>query len=162
MKLELGRRADYAIRAVVDLARCAADGSRRKAREIAEEMQIPVSYVPAILAELVRAGLVDSQAGPAGGYRLARDPATIDLLQVLRAADGEVLSTACVLRGGPCRWDDVCAVHVPWARAQVALLDRLAEVSLAEVVAADAQLDAGTFELPDDLRADPRRADGAG
>lgn len=153
MRLELGKRADYAIRAAVDLARHAADGTRRKTREIADEMQIPVSYAPAILAELVRAGLVESHAGRDGGYRLARDPATIGLLEVLRAVDGEVLSTACILRGGPCRWDDVCAVHVPWARAQLALLDRLQAASLAEVVALDEQLDAGSFVLPDDVLA---------
>jgi Rrf2 family transcriptional regulator, iron-sulfur cluster assembly transcription factor len=152
MRLELGRRADYAIRAAVDLARHQGDGSRRKARAIAGEMAIPVSYVPQILAELVRAGLAVSLAGRDGGYALARDPSLITLLDVVRSVEGDVLSTSCVLRGGPCRWQDMCAVHVPWSRAQHALLDSLDATTLADLVAIDAALDAGTYEAPLDVR----------
>lgn len=151
MQLELGRRADYAIRAAVDLARHAEDGARRKARAIAEAMDIPSSYVPQILAELVRADLVTSVAGRAGGYTLARSPEEIDLLAVVQAVDGEMVSTVCVLRGGPCRWDDMCAVHVPWARAQQAMLASLGQTTLADLVAIDAALEEGTYEVPDDV-----------
>ena len=152
MRLELGRRADYAIRAAVDLASHHGDGERRKARAISDEMRIPVSYVPQILAELVRADLAVSVAGRAGGYALAREPEQITLLDVVRSVEGEVLSTSCVLRGGPCRWNDMCAVHVPWAQAQYALLDSLAETSLAELVAIDAALQAGTYEVPAEMQ----------
>jgi Rrf2 family transcriptional regulator, iron-sulfur cluster assembly transcription factor len=148
MRLELGRRADYAIRAAVDLAHHHGDGARRKARHIAEEMAIPPSYIPQILAELVRAGLVASVAGRSGGYELARPPSEISLLDVVHAAEGEVVSAACVLRGGPCRWDDMCAVHVPWADAQHALLDSLGATSLADVTAIDRRIAAGTYEVP--------------
>lgn len=152
MRLELGRRADYAIRAAVDLARHAGDGARRKAREISEEMEIPASYVPQILAELVRSEIAVSLAGRDGGYALSRSPEEISLLAVLRSVEGEVLSSSCVLRGGPCRWEDVCAVHVPWARAQHALLDSLEETSLAELMAIDIALQAGTYEVPPHLK----------
>ncbi len=151
MRLELGRRADYAIRAAVDIARHAEGGQRRKARAIAEEMGIPASYVPQILAELVRAELVRSVAGRDGGYCLAREPHEISLLDVVHAVDGEVVSTTCVLRGGPCRWDDICAVHVPWSRAQNAMLDSLAKTTLGDLVEIDAALEAGTYEIPDDV-----------
>ncbi len=161
MRLELGRRADYAIRATVDLARHHPHGGRRKARAIAEEMGIPTSYVPQILAELVRADIVTSLAGPDGGYALGLAPEDITLLDVLGAVEGAVPSTACVLRGGPCRWDGICAVHVPWARAQQALLDVLGQTTLRDVVDADGQIDAGTFVLPDDVAA-PLRPPGRG
>jgi len=101
MKLELGRRADYAVRAALDLARNFPAGSRRKAADVAIEMDIPFSYVTAILAELVRHNLVVSRPGRGGGYRLARDPEQIALLAVIRAVDGASVSTDCVLRGGP-------------------------------------------------------------
>ncbi len=153
MRLELGRRADYAIRACVDLARHAKTGERRKARAIADEMDIPSSYVPQILADLVRANLAESVAGPDGGYVLHRDPDTVTLLDVLRAVDGAMPSTSCVLRGGPCRWEDMCAVHVPWARAQHALLDVLGATTLGSIVAIDAELDAGSYTLPSDIAA---------
>jgi Rrf2 family transcriptional regulator, iron-sulfur cluster assembly transcription factor len=148
MRLELGRRADYAIRAAVYLASHHADGERRKARAISEAMDIPVTYVPQILAELVRAELAVSMAGRDGGYALARQPALITLLEVVRSVEGEMISTSCVLRSGPCRWDDLCAVHVPWARAQYALLDSLGGTSLGDLVTIDAALQAGTDEVP--------------
>lgn len=142
MRLELGRRGDYAVRAVVDLARHHGAGTRRKSRQIAESMDIPQTYLPQILGALVKHGIVDSVAGPDGGYLLSREPARITLLEVITAADGEPVSSKCVLRGGPCRWDDVCAVHDPWAAAQLALRDELAATSLEDIAAADASLEA--------------------
>jgi Rrf2 family protein len=139
MELTLGKRADYTVRAVLDLACHYGDG-RRKADEIAAEMEIPRSYLPQLLAELVRSGLVVSVAGRHGGYSLARPPQEVSLLEVIEAVEGPIASTECVLRGGPCRWEDACAFHEPWARAQAALRDSLAETSFAEVAAIDAVL----------------------
>ncbi len=139
MELSLGKRADYTVRAMVDLARHHGTG-RRKTAEIAEEMDIPVSYLPQLLAELVRAGLVTSVAGRKGGYVLARTPEEISLLDAIEVADGPMVAMVCVLRGGPCRWDDSCAIHEPWARAQQAFRDSLAATTFAEVAAIDAAL----------------------
>lgn len=154
MRLELGRRADYAVRAVVDLARHHGGESRRKGREIATEMDIPRTYIPQILAELVRVGIVDSVAGPGGGYVLRREPADISLLEVITAVEGEIGSRECVLRGGPCRWEGACAVHEPWWRAQQALRDELARTSFEDIAEIDAGLDAGTYEVPEPLQPD--------
>jgi Rrf2 family protein len=150
MRLELGRRADYGIRAMTDLARHYDAGQRRKAREIADEMAIPPTYVSQVLAELVRGGLAVSTAGRRGGYELARPPGTISLLAVIRAVDDEPGSTVCVLRGGPCRWEDRCAVHVPWFEAQQAMLQRLERATFAEIIELDAALvdGGGTVRTP--------------
>jgi Rrf2 family transcriptional regulator, iron-sulfur cluster assembly transcription factor len=139
VELSLGKRADYTVRAMVDLARHHGDG-RRKTAEIAAEMDIPVSYLPQLLAELVRAGLVASVAGRKGGYVLARPPEEISLLEAIEVADGPMVALVCVLRGGPCRWDDACAIHDPWARAQQAFRSSLAGTTFAEVAAIDAAL----------------------
>lgn len=146
MELSLGRRADYALRAVLDLARH--DEHRRKSREIGEEMDVPMTFLPQIMAELVRAGLVDSHAGPKGGYVLARRAADMSLLEVIEAVEGDPVSTKCVLRGGPCRWEEICAMHVPWSRAQQAMLDQLAATSVADVAAIDEELAEGEYEVP--------------
>jgi Rrf2 family transcriptional regulator, iron-sulfur cluster assembly transcription factor len=157
MQLALGRRADYAIRATLDLARHH-EGPRRKAREISEWTDVPASFLAQILAQLVRAGLVTSEAGPHGGYALTRPPAAISLLDVIHAVEGDPSPKECVLRGGPCRRDEVCAVHVPWFRAQQAMLAQLSSASFATIAAMDAELEAGTFVLPDDV-APPAEAD---
>lgn len=143
MQLELGRRADYGIRATIDLARHHDSGLRRKAREIAEAMDIPPTYVAQVLAELVRAGLVASTAGRSGGYVLARPPEEVTLLAVIRAVDDDPGSNVCVLRGGPCRWEDRCAVHDPWFEAQQAMLERLEQTTFARLIAADEALEQG-------------------
>lgn len=142
----------------MDLARHHGDAARRKGREIATEMDIPSTYVPQILAELVREGIADSVAGPGGGYALSREPAEISLLEVITAVDGELGSSECVLRGGPCRWEGACAVHEPWWRAQQALRDELARTSLQDIADIDAGLDDGSYQVPSRYQPDPERS----
>lgn len=143
MHMKLGKRADYAIRAVLDLARHWDGGDRRKSREIAESMDIPTKYLPQLLATLVRAGLVASEAGPDGGYRLVSDPTDVTLLAIIEAVEGPLLSVECVLRGGPCHWDSRCAIHEPWAGAQEAMRSQLDGTTFADLVAADVALEGG-------------------
>jgi Rrf2 family transcriptional regulator, iron-sulfur cluster assembly transcription factor len=135
VELSLGRRADYAIRATLDLARH--PGRLRKAREIGAAMSVPASFLPQILAQLVHAGLVSSTAGPRGGYGLLVDPAELSLLDVVTAVEGEVEQAPCVLRGGACGGPDPCVVHRPWSRARQALYAELAATRFAELAAAD-------------------------
>jgi Rrf2 family iron-sulfur cluster assembly transcriptional regulator len=147
VELSLGRRADYAVRATLDLA-AHHGGARRKARQIGEAMAIPTSFLPQILADLVRAGLAVSVAGPRGGYALARTPQEVNLLEVVIAVDGELNGTRCVLRGGPCRWEGHCAVHEPWSRAQQALLDELGATTFDQLVELDRELGAHDVTAP--------------
>lgn len=136
MQIALERRGDYSVRAVIDLARHFGEG-RRKAREIATVMDIPVRYLPQLLAPLVRRGLLIATAGPEGGYALARNPASITVLEVIEAAEGPLESPRCVLRGGPCDWDETCPLHETWGRARDALATELGRTTLAELAAAD-------------------------
>lgn len=151
MELSLGRRADYSLRAVLHLARHD-DGEPRSARRIAEAMDVPASWLPRLLADLVAAGIVVSVAGRAGGHRLARPADQISLLEVVDAVEPERDAT-CVLRGGPCSWEGRCAFHEPWAGAKQALLDRLAGTTFADVVALDEAL--GATRWPNEGGASP-------
>lgn len=136
MGIDLGRKRHYALRAMVALARAHGSGLR-KSREIATDSAVPVSYLPQVLAELVRAGLVTSVAGPRGGYATARPPDEISLLEVVEAVGGPLRSALCPLRGGPCTPHDACALHDVWGRAQQAMSRQLAAASLARVAAGD-------------------------
>lgn len=140
MQIALERRGDYSVRAVIDLARHYGEG-RRKAREIASVMDIPVRYLPQLLAPLIRRGLVAATAGPDGGYALARDPASISVLEVIEVAEGPLESPRCVLRGGPCDWDETCPLHETWGRARAALAVELGRTTLADLAAADAEIE---------------------
>ena len=80
-------KADYAVRAAVELAAAAA-GEPVKADQIAEAQSIPLNFLENILAELRRAGIVESRRGAAGGYLLARPPEEVSLADVIRAVEG--------------------------------------------------------------------------
>jgi Rrf2 family protein len=142
MDLQLTKRADYAIRAAVSLARSAAgEGGYRKIREIAAEMAIPERYTHEILTLLVRADLVESLAGKQGGYRLRVAPGEVTLLQVIEAAEGSLRLDRCTISGGPCHWNGtICAVHPMLEDACSALTTSLRSQSLAGVLAMDAKL----------------------
>jgi Rrf2 family protein len=142
--LTLTSRGDYVVRAAIDLA-TAWDGSGRyrKIREVAEGMHLPPSYTPQVLGILARAGLAESKAGRSGGYRLSRPPETISVLEVVEAAEGTLGSGRCAIRGGPCRWDDVCALHPTVAKAAEAIRATLASTDLAEVARVDCRLASG-------------------
>ena len=139
MDLALGRRADYSLRAVLDLARHD-DGGYRSSRVIAEAMDVPATWLPELLAALGDAGIVTSTTGRSGGHRLARPATAITLLDVVDAVEPERVPT-CVLRGGPCAWEGRCAFHEPWTAAKRAMLDQLASTTFADVVALDLTLD---------------------
>jgi Rrf2 family protein len=85
--MRLSARVDYALRAMAELA--AADAPRT-VEQLSAAQHIPNKYLESILGELRRGGLLRSQRGPDGGYRLARPSAEISIAAVIRALDGEL------------------------------------------------------------------------
>jgi Rrf2 family protein len=132
MRLDLTKRGDYAVRAMLALTR-RVDSGLLSARRISDAMDIPVRFLPQVLADLQRAGLVEAAPGRAGGYRLSRDPAGVSLLEVIEAVEGEPRSHACVLRSEPCGRNGLCDVHHVFVEGQEALLGTFARASLAEL-----------------------------
>ena len=84
-------KADYAVRAAVELT-TAAEGSPRKADSVATAQGIPLSFLENILNQLKSAGIVRSQRGPEGGWWLARPGSEITLADVIRAVEGPLAS----------------------------------------------------------------------
>jgi Rrf2 family protein len=153
MRLELTRRADYAVRAMLALAR--REGELVSGPTIAAEMNIPPRFVAQVMGDLVGARLVEARTGRRGGYRLGRPSPTISILDIVEAVEGDSRRRTCVLRGIPCSRDGYCDVHEIFASAQDALLERLAGATLAQAVAngVTAQLaGAGTAGGPNDRR----------
>ncbi len=132
MRLELTRRGDYAVRAMLVLSRRPV-GGLVSVRRIAEEMDIPARFLPQVMGDLVRAGLVEATTGRNGGYRLARPAAEISLLDVVEAVEGDSRRRTCVLRGGPCGLDGYCDVHDVFFAAQDVMLRALDTASLASL-----------------------------
>ncbi|MGW7048404.1 RrF2 family transcriptional regulator [Streptomyces avermitilis] len=89
--MRISARADYAVRAVLELAVRQHDGPV-KAEAIAAAQAIPHKFLEGILGDLRRGGLVASRRGGNGGYRLARAADTITVADVIRAVDGPIVS----------------------------------------------------------------------
>jgi Rrf2 family protein len=83
--MHIPAKVDYGIRALLTLA---AAGTPQTAEQMALQQGLPPRFLGAILADLRRAGIVASQRGAEGGYRLARDASAITLADVIRALDG--------------------------------------------------------------------------
>jgi Rrf2 family protein len=133
VRVELTKRADYAIRTVLALARTPGD-ERRSVRWLAIDQRVPVRFLPRVMGDLVRAGLVEATVGRAGGYRLSKAAADIPLLEVIEAVEGDSQRRVCVLRGGPCAVDGVCDVHAVFASAQADVVRRLGAATVEESI----------------------------
>jgi Rrf2 family protein len=131
MRMRINRRGDYAVRAVLALA----DSDRLLATpELAERMNIPVTFLPQIMPGLVRARIVERRLGRHGGYRLARPAASISLLEVIEAADpAPDRRPTCILRGDGCNPDAPCRVHPAVAGASDAMRVALAGADFASL-----------------------------
>ena len=83
-------KADYAVRAVVELASTGPQAPR-KVEDVARAQSIPVSFLENILTQLRSSGIVRSQRGPEGGYWLAHPADEVNLAQVIRAVEGPLV-----------------------------------------------------------------------
>ena len=142
MRLELTSRSSYAIRSVIAIARAERGEPSGASRpvpmsRIADEMAIPVRFLPQVMGDLVRAGIVTAQVGRGGGYSMARLPADLPLLTVIEASEGDTRGLRCVLRGVACGANGTCEVHAVFDGARSALRDRLQGATIADILARD-------------------------
>ena len=104
----ISQTTEYALRAVVWLAR--QPDEQQGTKKISEAIQVPGGYLSKVLQKLTRAGLVTSSPGRGGGFRLARDPADIRVLEVVNAVDPLQRIQSCPL-GLASHGSNLCALH---------------------------------------------------
>ena len=148
--LTLSKRGDYVVRSAICLARHFESGELKKLRQVSSDMEVPRTFISQILGDLTRAGLAVSFFGKDGGYRLARPPEEINLLEIVEAGEGSLISSTCVLGDGPCRWEAVCPLHESWSVAVSSFRSELSGTSLADVAERSRAIEAGTYPVPDD------------
>ncbi len=132
--MHISAKADYAMRALLVLAADQTGGPVR-AEDLARSQGLPVKFVENILVDLRRAGIVTSQRGGGGGYRLARPASAITPADVIRALDGP-LADVRGLRPEAATYEG-SAEHLRqvWIAARASLRSVLERVTLADVVA---------------------------
>jgi Rrf2 family protein len=140
--MRISAKADYAVRAALELASVSDDASL-KAEVIASAQGIQHKFLEGILGDLRRGGLVVSQRGGKGGYRLARPADTIAIADIIRVADGSLVSVRGV-RPPELSYVGPAESLLPlWIAVRANVRKILGEVTLADIA---------TAKLPDEVQ----------
>ncbi|HMB23593.1 MAG: RrF2 family transcriptional regulator [Chloroflexota bacterium] len=128
--LKINRQTDYAVRVILALAKLN-EGARLSSGEIQQQMLIPPALMPRIVAQLARAGLVNTFPGREGGLSLPRPAAQITLRDVVETFEGQILLSECMQAKGEedCPFRSDCPVRSKWGRVQVAMLREMAAIT---------------------------------
>ena len=134
--MRVSAKADYAVRAAVELA-AASDEGPIKGERLAESQDIPLQFLEHILLELKHNGIVRARRGAKGGYWLARAPDDVTVAEVVRAVEGPIAHVqsappeSITYRGN--------AVHLQegWIAVRASLRSVLESVTLADLVSGD-------------------------
>jgi Rrf2 family protein len=112
--MEITQQADYAVRAVLELALQPA-GVRLSCETIAQRHAIPLPFLTKIVARLANEGILRNQRGVNGGVQLARPAKDINLLEVVEAIDGPITFNRCNRKPSECERSRTCPVHSIWS-----------------------------------------------
>jgi len=121
--MQITRQADYAIRAILYLSQLGPD-EKASTSQIAQEKDIPLSFLAKIIAQLSVAGLLQTMRGARGGVTLARPAKDINLLEVVEAIDGPIQINECVNDSYQCSQHG-CPMRGIWQDTQADLVKRL-------------------------------------
>lgn len=131
--MQITRQADYAVRAMLYLAKLE-PGQRAATSEIAEAKKIPPSFLAKIISQLSIAGLIHTSRGARGGVLLSRPTESISLLEVVEAIDGPISLNECTLSPDICEFSDDCPIHKIWCETQADLVNKLRQTSFKKLI----------------------------
>jgi len=138
----LSKLTDYGIVILAELASrtlAASDGeadstsASMNARELAEQVDLPLPVVSKVLKALTRAEILESQRGTKGGYSLAQDPAELTVSAMIAALDGPLALTQCSEGAAACDLEATCSIKNPWQVINHVVQNALASITLADL-----------------------------
>lgn len=136
--MRLSTKAQYAVRAMVDLA-LNSQGTPVALKEISRREEIPLNYLEQLFYRLRKGGIVNSARGPGGGYFLARESSLIKIGEIVATVEEPLTPVSCMDEGkGGCRRGSRCVTHDVWLRLGDRIRDFLDSITLQDL-AAEAQ-----------------------
>ena len=131
--MQITRQADYALRAMLYLARLDTN-ERAPTSDIAHKQHIPPSFLAKIISQLSIAGLIQTSRGAHGGVSMARPPEKISLLEVVEAIDGPIALNDCVSSKASCTFGDDCPLRPIWCETQADLVNNLKSTTFGQFI----------------------------
>ena len=135
----ISRTALHALKAVAALAE--RPDEFQGVSSIAEHIGAPHNYLGKLLQRLIDLGIVSSQKGKGGGFRLARPPERISLFDVVEPVDHVSRWEGCFMGRDACSAANPCALHHEWVKIRGSYLKMLKESTIADVVAHGVRLE---------------------
>ena len=135
--MQISARVDYALRALAELAVAWQDDPTQlqKGDVLAARQDIPARFLEGILGQLRKAGIVFSQRGAEGGYRLARPPEEISVADIIRVLDGPLGAVRSEAPEDAKYSGPATHLRVVWVATRAALRSVLEQMTLADIVA---------------------------
>ncbi len=131
--MQVSRKVDYALRAVIYLSQQGANGPV-SAREIASRRRIPIKFLEKIIQDLMHKGIVHSHRGAHGGYTLAREPRQVSFRDVIEAVEGPINLNVCVSEQRDCSVLASCNMQRVWQEGQRRVLQLFSDTTLADLM----------------------------
>ena len=128
------RATEYAIRAILYMSRQPA-GEIVYKKDICKAQEITPAFLTKILQPLIKDGIVGSQRGVGGGFYLAKEPAEITLLDIIKSQEGPVYLNQCLIEEGACEREFFCPVHGAWAEIRSDFMETLSRYDFASLAA---------------------------
>ena len=131
--MQVSRKVDYALRAVIHLANEEVSDRACSVAEIAARERIPRQFLEKIVQELIHKGLVRSRRGPHGGYVLARPAGEVTFRHVIEAVEGPISLNNCTGTHADCSLIGACGMERIWREGQRRVLDLFDSTTIADV-----------------------------
>lgn len=128
------RATEYAIRAILYMSRQPA-GEIIYKKDICKAQEITPAFLTKILQPLIKDGIVGSQRGVGGGFYLAKEPAEITLLDIIKSQEGPVYLNQCLIEENTCEREFFCPVHGAWAEIREDFMKTLSRYDFAGLAA---------------------------
>jgi len=129
----LRRNTDYALRAMVNLARHWQQGPV-STRTIARSEDVSCLLLRKLMRQLLKGKLVRSVSGPSGGFELKKSPTQIKLLEIIRVIQGPVNLNKCLPKGDVCSRHTTCPVHKKLSKLQKHIDNYFSEITLQDLL----------------------------
>ncbi len=133
------RATEYAIRAILYMSRQPA-GEIVYKKDICKAQEITPAFLTKILQPLIKDGIVGSQRGVGGGFYLAKEPAEITLLDIIKSQEGPVYLNQCLIEEGACEREFFCPVHGAWAEIRTDFMKTLSRYDFAALASRQVHL----------------------